>query len=104
MDVVSGVGWDRAEAAGGAAPRYFDLRRVVTNLAVLDFGGPDHHLRLVTCHPGVGVDEVVAATGFELAMAGGVGVTRLPSEEELALVRDVIDPDGLREREVPDVA
>ena len=102
VDVVTGVGWDRAEAAGGAALRYFDLRRVVTNLAVLDFGGPGHRMRLVTRHPGVEVAEIAGATGFELAMAEEVGLSRLPSDEELRLVRDVIDPEGLREREVPD--
>jgi acyl CoA:acetate/3-ketoacid CoA transferase beta subunit len=103
VDVVTGVGWDRAEAAGRGALRYFDLRRVVTNLAVLDFGGPGHRMRLVTRHPGVEVEEIVAATGFELAMVEEVGVSRTPTDEELRLVREVIDPEGRREREVPDV-
>ena len=103
VDVVTGVGWDRAEAAGAAALRFFDVRHVVTDLGVLDFGGPGHRMRLVARHPGVEVEEIVAATGFELAMAGEVGLSRLPTEEELRLVRDVIDPQGLREQEVPDV-
>ncbi|MEY2405499.1 MAG: hypothetical protein QOG39_415, partial [Acidimicrobiaceae bacterium] len=102
VDVVTGVGWDRAAAAGPAATRYFGLRRVVTNLATLDFGGPDHRMRLVAVHPGVTVDDVVAATGFELAIAEHVNESRLPSDEELHLIRDVIDPTALREKEVPD--
>ena len=64
VDVVTGVGWDRAEAAGPAASAYADLRRVVTNLAVLDWETPDRRMRLRSVHPGVTVDEVVAATGF----------------------------------------
>ena len=68
VDVVSGVGYDRARDAGPAAAEFLDLRRVVTNLAVLDFGGPDHCMRLMSVHPGVAVDEVVANTGFELAV------------------------------------
>ncbi|HVA74375.1 MAG TPA: CoA-transferase [Acidimicrobiales bacterium] len=102
VDVVTGVGWDRAEAAGPGATEFFDLRRVVSNLAVLDFGGPSHRMRLLSVHPGVTVDEVVAATGFELAMAPDIMETRLPSAEELRLIREVIDPDGLRRTELPD--
>jgi acyl CoA:acetate/3-ketoacid CoA transferase beta subunit len=75
---------------------------VVTNLAVLDFGGPDHSMRLVSVHPGVAVDEVVAATGFELTIDGAVPQTRAPTPAELALIRDVIDPAGLRDGEVPE--
>ncbi|MGH9095663.1 MAG: CoA-transferase, partial [Acidimicrobiales bacterium] len=102
VDVVSGVGWDRAAAAGPAALEFFDLRRVLTNLAVLDFGGPDHRMRLVSTHPGVTVDEVLAATGFELEGADDAATTRTPTNEELALIREVIDPDGLRYQEVPE--
>jgi len=102
VDVVSGVGWDRAAAAGPAATEFLDLRRVVTNLGVLDFGGPDHRMRLVSVHPGRTTDEVVAATGFELAVAERVGESRFPSPEELRLIREVIDPDNLRRAELPD--
>jgi len=102
VDVVTGVGWDRAAAAGRGATEFFDLRRVVSNLAVMDFGGPDHRMRLVSVHPGVTVQEVVDATGFELAMSPQIGESRLPTAEELRLIREVIDPDGLRRTEIPD--
>lgn len=102
VDVVTGVGWDRAAAAGRGATEFFDLRRVVSNLAVMDFGGPDHRMRLVSVHPGVTVEEVVDATGFELAMSPEIGESRLPTPEELRLIREVIDPDGLRRTEIPD--
>ncbi len=59
-------------------------------------------MRLLTVHPGVTVDDVVAATGFELALADPVGETRPPTEEELRLIREVIDPAGLRRSEIPD--
>ena len=101
VDVVCGVGYDSAARAGYSATRFHDLRRVVTNLAVLDFGGPDHTLRLVSLHPGVTVDEVAAATGFALHIDGEVAETRLPTAEELTLIRTVIDPRALRDKEVP---
>lgn len=101
VDVVTGVGYDRAAAAGDAATRFHELRRVVTNLAVLDFGGPDHRMRLRSVHPGVTTGDVVAATGFELELPSEAAVTRLPTDAELELL-DRIDPRGDRYREVPD--
>ncbi|MFE0652202.1 CoA-transferase subunit beta [Streptomyces sp. NPDC059534] len=95
VDMVCGVGYDRA----GDAP-YHRLVRVVSDLGVFDFATPDHRMRLVSVHPGVTVDEVRAATGFDLAGGDDVPPTREPSAEELRLVREVIDPRGLREREV----
>ena len=100
VDVVSGVGYDRA-AALGAAGRFHALRAVVTNLGVLDFATPEHAMRLRSVHPGVTVDDVVAATGFELVVPPDVPETRAPTIDELAFIRDVIDPTDLRDAEVP---
>jgi acyl CoA:acetate/3-ketoacid CoA transferase beta subunit len=100
-DMVCGIGHDRAAGLGSAAARFHDLRVVVTNLAVLDFGGPGHAMRLRSVHPGVSVGEVAAATGFPLAMPGEVAVTRLPGPAELALIRDRLDPAGRRDGELP---
>jgi acyl CoA:acetate/3-ketoacid CoA transferase beta subunit len=101
VDVVTGVGYDRAAAAGPAATRYHSLRHVVTNLAVLDFETSDRRMRLRSLHPGVSVDDVVAATGFALVVPDGVPESRLPTEDEQALLEQ-IDPAGDRYREVPD--
>jgi acyl CoA:acetate/3-ketoacid CoA transferase beta subunit len=91
VDFVSGVGTDR-----GA----FHLRRVVTDLGVFDFAGPYGTMRLVSVHPGVTVDHVVAETGFDLAIPGNVPQTRTPADEELRLLREFLDPKSLRDREV----
>jgi acyl CoA:acetate/3-ketoacid CoA transferase beta subunit len=101
VDVVSGVGPQRAKAAGPAASRFNDIHRVVTNLAVLDVQGPEDTLRLVSVHPGVTVDEVRAATGCELHADAEGPETRAPTSEELILLREVLDPRALRDREVP---
>jgi acyl CoA:acetate/3-ketoacid CoA transferase beta subunit len=100
VDTVCGIGYDRAAELGEAA-RFHEIRRVVTNLAVLDFETPDHRMRIRSVHPGVTVDEVQAATGFELVVPDDVAESRLPTDEELRLIREVIDPAGTREREVP---
>ena len=101
VDVVSGVGRVRAEEAGPAATRFHDLHRVITDLAVLDFGGAGGTLRLLSVHPGVGVEDVVAATGCALVVPDQVATTREPTATELTLIREVLDPERLREREVP---
>jgi acyl CoA:acetate/3-ketoacid CoA transferase beta subunit len=101
VDVVTGVGWDRASAAGDAATRYWDVRRVVTNLCVFDTETPDRRLRLRSVHPEVSVADVVAATGFELVVPDDVTETRLPTPEDLELLDTVIDVEGARYREVP---
>jgi acyl CoA:acetate/3-ketoacid CoA transferase beta subunit len=101
VDVVSGVGPKRAKEAGPAAARFNDIHRIVTDLAVLDVTGPDDTLRLLSVHPGVTVEQVVEATGCALHIEGDVPETRTPTFEELILIREVLDPKGLRHREVP---
>lgn len=100
VDVVCGIGYDRAAAVGRGA-RFHRLRTVVTNMCVLDFGGPGHRMRLVSLHPGVTLDEVEAATGFALTVPDRVSTTRRPTGAELRILRDVLDPRAARDREVP---
>ncbi len=102
VDTVCGIGYDRAAALGEDAARYHCLPRVVTDLAVFDFETENHSMRLRSLHPGVTVDDVVDATGFSLVIPADVPESRLPTADELELIREVIDPDGAREREVPD--
>jgi acyl CoA:acetate/3-ketoacid CoA transferase beta subunit len=99
VDMVCGVGYDRAAQAGPAA-RFHDVRVVVSNLGVFDFDTPDHRMRLRSVHPGVEVGDVVEATGFELAVAPDAPATRNPTTDELELIRAVLDPKGTRDKEL----
>ena len=58
VDVVTGVGYDRAAELSESQRRFHEIRRVVTDLAVLDFETPDHRMRLRSVHPGVSVSDV----------------------------------------------
>ena len=78
VDVVCGVGYARAAAAGAGATRFHDVPRVVSNLGVFDFETPERTMRLRSHHPGVTVDDIVAATGFALTIPRDVAETRLP--------------------------
>jgi acyl CoA:acetate/3-ketoacid CoA transferase beta subunit len=101
VDVVTGIGYDRAAELGPDAARFHRIPRVVSNLGTFDFETPAHTMRLRSVHPGVTVDEVVAATGFELEITDDVPESRAPTAEELLLIRDVLDPNALRNKEVP---
>ena len=52
VDIVSGVGWDRGRSDNPAF-RFLNVYRVVSNLGVFDFGGPEHQMRALSLHPGV---------------------------------------------------
>jgi hypothetical protein len=58
-------------------------------------------LRLASVHPGVTVDEVLEATGCEVAVGGDVPTSRGPDAAEAAAL-EWLDPGGLRFAEVPD--
>lgn len=98
--VVVGVGYDRAAELGPSAADH-RIPAVVTNLCVLDFETDDAVMRLRSVHPGVTVDEVVEATGFDLVIADDLAESRAPDADELAII-EAVDPTGLRYVEVPD--
>lgn len=95
VDMVSSAGYNPARRIPGGNYSGIDLRRIVTNLCVMDFGGPDHAIRVTSLHPGVSFDEVQASTGFPLARADDLVETAGPSHEDLAIIAR-LDPHGLR--------
>src|ERR1700712_5311447 len=102
VDIVSGVGRTRAEAAGPAATRFHGVHRVVSDLGVFDFGGAGPTMRVVSGHPRGGGGQGQGASSFEIGLPeGDLPQTREPSPGELMLIREMLDPKKLREREVP---
>ena len=99
VDMVSGVGYDRAAALGPASSRFHEIRRVVTNLGVFDFDTPDHRMRLVSLHPGVELQHVLDNTGFELVLPEGVDTTPVPTPDMVGVLRE-LDPQGYAQKEV----
>ena len=65
VDIVSGIGWDKVDP-DNPAYRFVNVYRVVTNLGVFDFNGPDHQMRALSLHPGVEADQVAENTSFEV--------------------------------------
>jgi len=95
VDIVGGVGYNPARWPRGVRRDFVDLRRIVTDLCVMDFGGADHAIRVRSLHPGVTFDQVADATGFPLERAPDLGVTAAPTPADLAIIRR-LDPHDLR--------
>lgn len=91
LDYLSGLGY-HPERRHGTGPRY-----LVTDLGQFDFA--NQRMRLTSYHPGVDVARIQARTGFELEIAPGIGETPLPTSEEIRLLREEIDPLGIRRLE-----
>jgi glutaconate CoA-transferase subunit B len=100
VDMVSGVGYNPAKRIAGGNYSSVDLRLIVTNLCVMDFGGTDNAIRVVSLHPGVTFEEVQAATGFALVNAVQ-GETPLPTAEQLEII-DRLDPHNIRSTTIKD--
>lgn len=99
VDMVSGVGYQRAATAGEWVRRHHEIRVVVSDKGVFDFATPEHSMRVRSAHPGVTVEDIVGATAFPLVVPDDVAETRLPTGEELQII-EVLDPDHLRRAEV----
>lgn len=69
--------------------------RLITDMAVLGFDSSTHSASLVSVHPLARVEDVVENTGFPLHVPQEVPITPLPTDEELRLLREEIDPKGV---------
>ncbi len=96
VDMVGGVGYNPARWPNGVKPPFLDLRKIVSNLAVMDFGGPQNAIRVVSLHPGVTFEEVQDNTGFDLAQMEELTETPAPTEAQLKVLAERLDPHNLR--------
>ena len=95
VDFISGAGHldggDSRERRGLPAG---GPRLVVSPLGVFDFHPASRQMRIRSIHPGVSVEQIQAATGFEMLVEGSPPLTDMPTEDELALLRARVDREG----------
>jgi glutaconate CoA-transferase subunit B len=91
LDFLSGLGYHPARRRG-TGPRY-----LISDLGQFDWASG--RMRLTTYHPGAKPERIQAKTGFELEVAPDVHETPAPTADELRLLREVIDPLGVRKLE-----
>jgi glutaconate CoA-transferase subunit B len=100
VDMVSGVGYNPAKRIAGGNYSGVALKKIITNLCVMDFGGTDNAVRVVSLHPGVTFQDVQAATGFPLEK-GDLAETPLPDADALAIIAQ-LDPHNIRASVIKD--
>jgi glutaconate CoA-transferase subunit B len=68
---------------------------VITDKAVLNFDNPEREMQLSELYPGVTAKDVQTEVGWPLRLAATLGETAAPTAEELHLIRDEVDPQGM---------
>jgi len=91
VDFISGLGHVPGRPHG-SGPRY-----LVSNLGQFDWHAG--RMRLISVHPGVNREEIIRKTGFHLEYADDLQTTQPPTDEELRLLREIIDPFNVRKLE-----
>ena len=69
--------------------------RVITQLGIYGFDERTKRLKLISLHPGVGVDEVMENSQFEIMLPDKIETSPEPTDEELRILRQEIDPVGI---------
>jgi glutaconate CoA-transferase subunit B len=100
-DLVNSIGYNPARLPKGYQLDDVDIRIILTDLCVMDFGGPNHQVRLVSVHPGITVEQVLENTGFPVHVPANVPTTAAPTEEQLAVIRQ-LDPQDWRSKQLKD--
>ncbi len=81
---------ERAGLPPGSGPY-----KVISTLALIGYDPQLKRMRVESLHPGVTKEEVIANTGFELLFADPLPVTAEPTDLELKILREQVDPQGL---------
>lgn len=81
---------EKAGLAPGAGPH-----KVITDMAVMGYDPDTKRMRVESIHKGYSLEQVRENTGFELLEAPEVAETPEPTGEELRLLREEVDPNGL---------
>jgi acyl CoA:acetate/3-ketoacid CoA transferase beta subunit len=81
---------EKAGLAKGSGPY-----RVITQLGVYGFDEETKRLKLIALHPGVSLEEVKENSQFEIIIPDKIGTSYMPTEEDLRILRQEIDPAGI---------
>ncbi len=100
-DFVSSIGYNPERLPRGHSLGDVKIGLIITDLCVLDFGGSDHQVRLVSLHPGVSAEQVQENTGFTVHIPDNVAVTAAPTAQQLAIIAEM-DPHNQRALQIKD--
>jgi glutaconate CoA-transferase subunit B len=66
--------------------------RVITDLAVMGYHEHSKRMEVISLHPGISLEQVRQSTGFELGVRAPLPTTALPTDQELTILREEVDP------------
>ena len=93
-DFITTPGWldggDSREKAG--LPKNCGPYRIITNMAVMDFEPVSKRMRIISINPGYSEKDVQENCGFELLKADKIIETKEPTDMELKVLRNEVDP------------
>jgi hypothetical protein len=70
-----------------------------SDLGIFDLDPLERRFRLVSIHPGIALDKIRAQTAGDFLIAEPLPQTEPPSENDLRLIREQVDPFGIRQLE-----
>ena len=100
-DFVSSIGYNPERLPKGRSLDDVDIRLIITDLCVMDFGGANHQVRLRSLHPGIALEQVLENTGFPIEVPDSVPTTAAPTPEQLAIIA-ALDPHNQRAMQIKD--
>lgn len=90
VDFVTTVGFGRDGTARDGVPNIGQgPTRVITDLCVMQPDPATKELTVTSLHPGVSREDVIEATGWEIAFAEELTTTAEPGDEELSVLREL---------------
>jgi acyl CoA:acetate/3-ketoacid CoA transferase beta subunit len=95
VSFVTSPGYLRGGADREAAGLRGGPSRVITDKAILDFDPESKRMRLVSIHPGITLEDVLANMNFQPVVPDHLPITELPTAEQVWLIRHEIDPEGM---------
>jgi glutaconate CoA-transferase, subunit A len=87
---------DEERTRGGLQPGKV---RLISDLGMFELDAEQKRFRLQSIHPGVSLDKIKAQTGGDFLIAEPLPQTEAPSQDDLRLIREEVDPFGIRQLE-----
>jgi glutaconate CoA-transferase subunit B len=96
VDFVTTPGWlsGGTSRADSGLPLDAGPYKIITDMAIMDFEPESKRMRVISLHPGCEFDDVQQNCGFALLKADAMQQTAPPTTDELATLRNEVDPYG----------
>jgi glutaconate CoA-transferase subunit B len=94
VDFITTPGWLKGgdSRAKSGLPIGSGPYKIVTNMAVMDFEPESKRMRIIAINPGYSEEDVRTNCGFELLRAEKIVENQPPTDDELSILREQIDP------------